>query len=104
MGATNLLDCAEFWLRWSAMQQQSPSLFQRSAASTAEKERFPSAEAPDGDDSAPAVRGRWSHAVASALQPVVGEILDVDGATFAEPFKRLARRMPSPANVPSAVI
>ncbi len=37
--------------------------------------------------------------MASALQPVVGEILDVDGARFAEPFKRLARRVPSPANV-----
>ncbi len=48
---------------------------------------------------ATSVRDVWSHAVASALQPVVGEILDVDGETFAEPFKRLADRTPPPASI-----
>jgi AraC-like DNA-binding protein len=45
------------------------------------------------------VRPDWSHAVASALQRVVGQVLDADGEDFAHAFHRLAASTPSPANV-----
>jgi AraC-like DNA-binding protein len=47
----------------------------------------------------PTVRPIWSHAVASALQRVVGEILDADAERFADAFRRLALCTPEPANI-----
>jgi AraC-like DNA-binding protein len=81
------------------MEQKSPSLLHRSAAERRQKGGSPAADRALGLDDAARIRDGWSHAVASALQPVVGEILDVDVETFAEPFNRLADRTPPPANV-----
>jgi AraC-like DNA-binding protein len=80
------------------MGHESSSLLAQFADGDAAKGK--SAGQSDQDvECAEAVRRDWSHAVASALQPVVGEMLDVDGETFAEPFRRLADRTPAPVNV-----
>ena len=81
------------------MQQKSPSLLHRSAAERRQEGASPHSDRALGLDGAALIRDSWSHAVASALQPVVGEILDLDAETFAEPFNRLADRTPPPANV-----
>jgi AraC-like DNA-binding protein len=79
------------------MEHESPSLLTRFTDADAQKGRSgrPDSEC-ELDEAAPAIRRNWSHAVASAMQPVVAEILDVDGETFAEPFRRLADRTPAP--------
>ncbi len=44
------------------------------------------------------IRPHWVHAVAAALQPVVGELYELDTAGFDDAFRQLARVIPAPVN------
>jgi AraC-like DNA-binding protein len=98
---------AAFWQCGGAVTRQLSSLLNACRGERAQAgspgEEGGVQKAGDADASL-VIRPHWSHAVASVLQPVVGELFELDVADFVEVCRRLARRIPGPLTVPERVM